>query len=237
MRGRTRYPGAIDARAMSISPTSLPGYLFWLEADDLGLNEADLVASWSSEQGAVVAAQATSGNRPTFAAARKNGLAVVRAPGVDDYMLFSNLSASSGSFTLIAALSNATTPNSKYLLDSQTGRLIFAAGSGTPASSVAWLDSGGTWRDIAASTSGWQILSWVLTSGGNGEIFRNGTSLGTAAYTATALGGAIALFGAFNAGGAFLDCDLGEIMMFSSALSSAHRVAMETYLNLKWAVF
>lgn len=136
----------------------------------------------------------------------------------------------------MAALNLTSTAATNYLFDSQTGRLIFATGSGSGSpGKLAFFD--GAWHDIANATTGWQILTWVLTSGGNGEIFRNGTSLGTAAYTAKAIGGTTALFAAFDNGGNRMSADIGDVLLFSKALSTTERQQAEAHLNAIYAIY
>ncbi len=198
----------------------------------LGLNDGDGVATWTATVG-TNGTQGTEGNRPLYKTSIQNGLSVVRSDGTDDFLALTGLTQGSGSLTLIAALNPAVdNSNYDYLLYSQTGQRLVCHTTSI-GGKLGWHD--GAWKSIANAATGFQILSWVLTSGGNGEIFRNGASLGTAAYVAKAIGGTVTLFG--QSAGANLPCDMGELLIYSTALDAATRVQAETYLNAKWAAY
>lgn len=205
-----------------------------LDADAIsGLNDGDGIATWTATVG-TNATQATVIKRPIYKTGIQNGLPIVRTDGISDSMQLTGLTQASGSLTFIAAINPAATGTQKYLFDTQTGRLVITLYINV-ANRIGWFDA--AWRNIAASAGNFQILSWVLTSGGNGEIFRNGASLGTAPYTARAIGGKIGLFSDFNYNSRFPLCDLGEFLIYSTALDVATRGQAETYLNSKWAAY
>ena len=206
----------------------------WLDAANItGLADGDAISTWTARTGTNATATLTA--RPLYKTGIQNSLPIVRADGSNDLMSLTGLVAALGSFTFVAAFNPyVTSPSGKFLFDTQTGRLTIAQVGGATGK-IGWLN-GVTWRNIANATTGWQVVAWVLTSGGNGEIFRNGVSLGTAVYTATAIGGNVALF-AFTATGYNLQCDLGELLIYSAALDTSTRAAAESYLNSKWAIY
>ena len=113
-----------------------------------------------------------------------------------------------------------------YYIDFGTGtsnRLVFVQ-SGSVADRVGWYD--GSWHNIALSTSGWQILEWHLPEGSNGEVLRNGTSLGTAAYTAHPLGGTVGMM-ADPASANFNEGQLGPMVLASFASGTATEAQRE----------
>jgi len=221
-------------RALAASGPALPtaNLIQHLDATAItGLNDGDAVATWTATVG-TNATQGTAAKRPLYKTGIQNSLPIVRADGTDDYLSLTGLTQASGSLTFITAIKSAT-GTSNPLFDTATGRLMIATLS-NPANTVGWYDTG--WKSIAAATTNFEILTWVLTSGGNGEVFRNGVSLGTAAYTARAIGGATTLLSR-NDGLANLSADLGEFLIYSAALNAATRAQAETYLNNKWSVY
>ena len=217
------------------SPLDIAGCILWLKADAItGLSDDDPVTTWPDSSGnGNDATQATAGKKPLYKVGIQNGLPVVRADGTDDFMSLTGMTAPAGGFTLIAVLDPPATGETKYFLDSATPRHIFQALSSS-GDKVGWYD--GTHHPIAAAQSGFQILSWVLTSGANGEIFRNGSSLGTDPYTALAIGGSVGLFANPTGSASWLAADLGESLLYSTALSSGDRQQVEQYLSDKWGI-
>lgn len=232
---RSRTPGLIDPRAISFVPTWVSGCRLWLDASQItGLGDGDLVALWEDKSGNNYnAVQTVAGQRPTYKTNIINGKPVVRnAAGKG--MLLTGMVVPSGSKAFFAVISPQATGIIQYLFDTETGRLVIATLTDT-SGKVGWYD--GTWRSIANAAAGFQILCWNLTSGGNGEIFRNGTSLGTAAYSAKAIGGVIGLFQVYDQWTAWVVGDLAEFIVYDSALGAVDRVSIENYLNSKYAIY
>lgn len=233
---RRRLGGGFDPA--SLNP------LEWLKADvgtfqDSALTtpataDAAPVGGWVARNG-INALQATAAKRPTLRTNVQNGLPVIRWDGVDDFLGFTGLVQASGGRTAFCAL-NPTNPGGTslhYVFDSATGRLILA-GMTDVTLQTGWFD--GAWKKptTPATVDGFQILTWDLQVG-TGEMLRNGTSLGTAAYTSVALGAASGL-GASNDGlGSFIGMDMGEFLIYP-ALTAAQRNQVIAYLRGRWGV-
>ena len=84
-----------------------------------------------------------------------------------------------------------------------------------------------------------QGLTWVLTSGGNGEVFRNGSSIGTAGYTYRNISavGATYLGSSFDGASDKISGDIMEFLIYEAALSASDREQVETYLNNRWSIY
>ena len=223
---------------VAFTPASLPGLALWLDATAItGLVDADPVGTWSDQSGnGRDATQATAAKKPTYKTNIQNGKPVVRFDSIDDGLSVTmSLAAGSWSCYAVVLVPSATTAGN-YVLDAETGRLIFSPRDSDDNTKVGWYD--GLWKDIAAITSGWKLLAWILTSGGNGEVFVDGVSKGTAAYSAQAIGGAIAIGTRYNINGTNnLRSDLGEFALYSGAHTVADRQQLENYYNTKWAVY
>lgn len=224
MHRRSRLKGAIDPGTTGF-PSGDPQLMWWAKYEN-----PDPLHDFSGN-----AISSTKIAPVSYTGNAKNGLPAISL-SASAYNI--GLSAASGSFSMVAVL-NPTSSNKtygQYLLDSQTGRFIFAPACNAGSyNQVGWYD--GAWHQIAAATTGWQILTWVLTSGGNGEVFRNGTSLGVVAYTAKAIGGTTRAFCAYGSIASTLTGEVGEILLFGRALSSDDRARVEAYLNSKWAIY
>lgn len=206
-----------------------------LAADSItGLGDGDGIATWVADVG-TNGVQGVAARRPTYKTGIKNGLPVARFDGTTDGMDLTGLTAGLGSFTFVFVIDAADANTTlEYLFDTATGRLIMAFQAGT-ITKMGWND--GAWKEPGIAITGWQILTFVLTSGANGEIFRNGVSLGTAAYTATAVGGATVLGAKHTAGANWFPGDIGEFLVYSDALDAATRGQTEAYLNNKWLIY
>lgn len=240
------------ASSAAFVPTDISNCLIWIDfADndylftDAGstkvANDGDLIYQANDKSGnSNNITQATQVYRAAYKTGIQNSKSIARFDGINDYYAMS-LTANAGSFTFVFAYNNNETFNnsadaSGYLLDSQTGRFVIASSSGNdPFNEIGWYD--GSWHEIANATNGWQTNQFNLPNGGNGTVYRNGSSLGTAAYTAKAIGGTTTLSGRYNAGGNFLTGDIGEFIIYAKALDASETAALETYLNNKWAIY
>jgi len=177
--------------------------------------------------------QSTESRRWAYYANSKNSLSVIsRSTNAAGYIL-TGLTSTSGSYTFFFIVNRATIGN--WLFDTQTGRFVLSTYNN---GNYSWNDPGG-WHDIASTTTGWQSLTYHFTSGGNGVIYKNGSSLGSAAYTVRNIGSAVGLFSDYSVSGssnAFVG-DAGEFILYNTALSDTDRGTVETYLNNKWAIY
>ena len=182
------------------------------------------------------ATQATTAEKPLYKTGIQNGLSVGRFDGTDDWLDLAGMTVSAGSFTFFYVVNPANIGGTnKYFFDTETGRFIlghFTSGAGK----TGWNDD--AWQDIADAIVGTQILTFHFNSGGNGEMYRDGVSLGSDTYTAKAVGDGVGIMSKFDGAVTFcLEADLMEVLVYDSALSIAHRQNVEAYLNNKWAVY
>jgi hypothetical protein len=203
--------------------------VLWLDASALS---AGTLSSWTGNVGS--AAQSNAALKPTAYTNVQNGLSVARF--VAQEMVLTMADQAAGNWTLFCALNPSQIDGFNYVLDIQTGRLVpFLSYQNTY--KVGWRDGAGNAVHIATATTGWQILTWKLTSP-TATIYRNGSSLGSGAYSQTAIGGAKTLFGYLgNDGTQCLHADLAEIILFPGGLSDADRIKVENYLNGKWHIY
>lgn len=193
--------------------------------------------------------QATSANRPTRKASIKNSLDVLRFDGSNDRLftsaLFTTFVSASASTVFIVA--NATTVSTNNATANQNATLLgddgggyhgfFACRSNGTAISFARNASATTVSSAANYTAAtWAVFS-ALHDGTNLTSRINGTDATSAALTSRsfATNQALAL-GAGSPFTAYFTGDVGEIVIYNVALSTADRDSVETYLRDKWSI-
>ncbi len=236
-----------SATTPAFSPDDLETLHVWLKADAGTYQDAakanpadadgDLVYTWIDQSGnGKDLVQATEASRPTLKLASQCNLPVLQFDSTNDFMVFSSSPGlPSGGYTIFAAITGPTiATGGRWLIDSETGRLVFALRSArvTNDPKAGYFDAGG-WKDIADGTSHFQILRWVL-SGTSGEMFRNRMSIGTGTYSARAMGGTVAVGANYSGSGGFIGCDVGELLIFQGALSAEDQLKVQQYLESRW---
>lgn len=233
-------------------PKTISGLQLWLDASDSStLYDATSGGSLVAADGPVArwedksenqrhATQETSTRRPLRRTAHRNGRDAIELDGSNDQFVLS-MSLAASNWTVFFACDPATANNTaggvgRYLLDAETGRLVLAQHDGINFNDVGVVASGG-WTEVASSTADPQVLAFSLNSSAtSAKVFRNGTQIGSAyAYTQTALGGSIGLFGSYDPGGV-ADGVMYEVLLYDSALSDTDRESVEAYLMSKWGI-
>lgn len=231
--GAAAMQGARRSR-LAYDPSSEAGVVLdmWAAA---GVTEAGTgVSSWVSGTGSHDYVQTTDAKRPTYEAAGLGGQPSIRfvAANADALTVASPIVQSAGDWTLIAALDVVSQPGTfRYLLDFQTGRLIFVLNE-NPATDLGYYD--GSFKGAAGSQTGTRIYTWHLATTG-AEMFRGNTSLGTGTYAAAALGGMSAI-GAVNAGNNnYIDARIGRMMLFSG-VDSARTTRVRDWMSSHYGI-
>lgn len=217
------------------APTDLGGLKTWLVADDLDAlwADEDNIDAWYSRSPATNNfTQSNATFRPDFKSAIKNGHDVVRFDGLNHRLEGGDQSASFPSAaTLFIAASVADTRYALYEHHDRDNWFVFDGAGYHGAfrtSRVANTPSSGE------PSSGWHY--WTIQSSAAGfTVRRNGTQIVSAA--AGFEGGtnhriAVHTF-------TFEDkavCDIAEILIYDTALSSANVAAVEAYLVDKYAL-
>lgn len=191
--------------------------------------DTTFVESWAPYLGAgPTFTKVTDGSRPTYDATGMNGHPTVDGNGSNLGLAGTGISETGGDYVLIAAL-NIVGPSAAqgYLLDFQTGRLIFETDIPSTAN-VGHYD--GAHRSHGAYSTGNQILRFVMNSASGAESFKDGVSIGTATYSAKNLGGTIGLLAQYTAGSSGANVKLAELLLFNS-LDATRDAAVEAFLT------
>lgn len=219
------------------SPPDIAGLKLWLKADALSLNDGDQVSTWadSSGQGNDVT-QATSGKQPIFKTAIIGGKPTVRFDGSNDTLINTTGPSISQPYTLFTTGRWAGTDFQAAFTDGGAGlqcHCPYIDSSNRPA-----LFFGSA---LATSPNSLSANTPYLWSGiGNGAssiLYQNGADT-----TASGNPGTNSLIGfclASNepAGGTeYLACDISEIIVYDSSLSTGNRQAVEDYIGTKYSI-
>lgn len=225
---------------ISGNPAFIPGLTLWYAANSLALADGDAIAAVADKSaGGYAAAQGTAGFRPLYKTSLVNALPGMRFDGSDDALTFSSLSL--GTSHTIALVVNMT-------------------GGSSAASASTWLsgnraffshqkDSADSWAYSITSTPG-AAIGYVVSSTADtySSSFRVVTMVRENTAVAWYKNGAAAGSGTLGANTAMAlttvgstatpvaKGDLAEVLIYTSALSTAQRMRLERYLCRKYQV-
>lgn len=197
------------------------------------------------------ATQATPANRPEIVSAALNGRQVRRFDGVNDSLAgtLSNVSSLSV-FAVFVPTLDATSTALYARVFSQRGSATLAdfaqTGHYIPIIRDSQLSAFGSWASsgVRATQSAVDVTKEIRSSIHTGSLisnFRNGSASSTYSHTLGNNGAAYFVGGqspsTTEITSGFLKGDIAEILVFPTALSTADRQAVETYLNAKWAIY
>lgn len=234
----------------SFSPTDISGLVAWYDFSDITTlfqdsarttpvtADADRIGGVTDKSGSARhLGQGTASKRPTYKTAIQNSKSIGRFDGSDDVLTFTTETLTA--FTLLVVSKKTST--SYGVMEWRTaGQAGFAYAS----------ETAGTWRsnltissaaaDEVSNTKNNAAAEAVPTAF-HLDIWDSAPTLrvnGASATTAAGGGG----WGARGGGqvGRFynnFNGDIGEILVYNSALSAANKQTLETYINTKWAVY
>lgn len=205
----------------------MSGLVGWWSAGHLAQADGAAVPTWNDLSGSGFdVAQATGGKQPTF-----RQQATLGRPSVDfdggDSLARASATVASGDYTLIVAghFLNAS-GGGTYVMDTETGRLVLAYGGGGSTSNLYY---DGAWHTIG-SLGGIDynaVITWRLWNAVNGEVRKNGRTIGTDTYTQKAFGNRLAIGSSYDETGAFLDGELFEVALWNRPLSNGELAQVE----------
>jgi hypothetical protein len=196
----------------------------------------DPVGQWWDQSGnGNHAVQTIAGSKPLLRTGVNGigGYPALEFDNIDDFLVppFTSIS---GAYTLYVVINtNAGDATSGIVYDTEVGRLVFYARNVTDPTQVAWFD--GTHHLIAPVTTTDQILTWVLGAG-TGTIYRDGTSLGSAAYTVKDISITQAIGSNYAQSGAFLGAKIAAFLFYDVAHDDTQRNNVLSYLTPKYII-
>ena len=233
-------------------PTDIADLQLWLRADTItGLSDGDPIAAWGDESGnGNDATQGTEAKQPLYKITIFNSLPIVRFDGDDDILVaagpapsftgedkpssvFSAISPTSlPARAVVVSFTSDTDADTQQTLDFIGSRYRFVK-----------KDDGGTAKvtgDTEDPATGDKLLSYVET-GLVASIFLNAAILGAADQDVDV--GSLDIdtlgIGSANVGGtaeSFYVGDIGEIIVYSRAITDTERANLDAYLSDKWGV-
>ncbi len=216
------------------APAVLPvaGATEWLDATDassvtLSGGSPQYVTGWTDKSGAGnTLTNGTSSQTITYAASGINGHAAVVTTG--SAMLSNN--ASFGQQTTVFVVAKMTGAANRRILSGLTNNWLLGWWNGyeNQAYFGGWL-----YQPSNAATTN-PIMYSVTTGNSQATAWRNGTQIASSAGGFTSPAGLQVGGGYF--GSEFAAADIGEVVIYSSILSTQQRQSVESYLTSKWGI-
>jgi len=198
------------------------------------------VVRWEDKSGnARHATQSTGVNQPTKQTGIKNGRDVVRFDGSNDFL--STSLTNNGTLTVFVVAANRNTSVGGTEIDtlfSSNNFPVFPNNKGISCSSANGY--AGTPRTFLEETIPAGSFTKYLNGGGTYTTVLNQFFIGSIIYSGVTLEGAKTMqLGRLVTGAAtfFGQNDIAEFLVFPTALSTSERIAIESYLNAKWAIY
>jgi hypothetical protein len=233
------------------------GYAAWMDAtqfDKFTYSSSNVISQWTDATGTYNATQSTVANQPTRVTNAINGKPAVRFDGVNDFLNWNLSSLSSHTiFMVLRFPSTITAANDtqELLVRDVTGRtngfIAFGDVSGSFSNErLTWVTvfcpaginySGG---DFAAGshqfTWRFNISGYAGTMKYDKSTLTTSTTPGCGGFSATDYPSNYATLGAGGGGVAPFVGDIGEIIVYTSALSDSNITSVENYLATKWGL-
>ncbi len=227
---------------MAFVPTDIAGCQIWLDANQIeGLNDGDLVTTWSDVSGAGNdAAQATATNKPTYKTNIVNGLPVVRFDGNDNYMkITDSADFKVANITLFIVAKKDNVSALQLLID-------YPHTTSHSDPYFRWsLLVGGSWQmshrwnggDHIGANNGITADTWYVIDLKDNVSFRNGVSNASDADADLSYPNAVGIYiGSNVTPGEFWDGDIAEVILYDTSLSDANRTLVRDYLSDKYGI-
>jgi hypothetical protein len=215
------------------------GYVAWYDATQIsGLADGSALASWPDlSANAFNMTQATGANKPTYykttSASMINGHPSVSFNGSSDFMANGTLlNSTAPPATMFAVIKAASTAGNPAIGGEHAGGAAFTMQIYTTA--VQWeIYSGAALRLGSADTSAHVFTG--LFNGASSQILIDNVSKGTGNAGTTAQGTSGYCLGAVSLGpSSFWNGLMGEVIIYTSALSGANMTSTYQYLQAKW---
>lgn len=244
MHRRTRIPGAVDSRTLTISPEIYSGLQCWYDASKISASNDDAIGTWADLSGnSRDLTQATAGNKPLYKSAGLNS-----KPSLyfitDDYMTANTFSFTAITLFMVINVMDQTTDN--------IGIVSFRPASGNDwdnadglayhvgqTNNQAWLYrlSGDT--DLRSNIPSAPHVAIVTMNGtGTAGVEINGTKTTDTYTNTTSIDPSLMVLAPRWVGyyGLFGNNHYSEIFAYNTLLTDAQILVLRTYLNSKWGI-
>ena len=205
-----------------------------LRAGDITATDGAALPSWPAHVGPSPA-QSASAAQPTYHASGQNAKPYVTF-ATHQGLYTTSLSNAASSYDLFftARMADATSVNPHWALDSQSGRLVFYGNQG---GNGGFYEGAFNGFGTVTSPTTTHVFEYRMIAGGQGTLLEDNVSLGSASYTAIALGGVTAVGDAEDdagvggtgpTGSGF--GDVYDVELFNTNLSDSDRNAVGSSL-------
>ena len=244
-------------RAAAATPP-VTGYTAWMDATQatkFTYSSSNIISQWTDASGnGYNATQSTVANQPTRVTSAINGKPAVRFDGTNDFFnwVFSGLSSHTIFMVLRfpSAITTSTSTQEIFVKDvtgHTNGFIAFGDVSGSISNErVSWLTvycPAGSYYNGGDLASGSHQFNWKFNSSGYSAAIRydkSALSLSTVAgcggFSSIDYPSNYAYLGAGATGAAPFIGDIGEILIYTSALSAGDITSTENYLATKWGL-
>lgn len=230
------------------TPASISGLTIWLNGPSItGLNDGDALSAWTNLAGGSDFSQATAAKKPIYKTTIRNGNAIVRFDGAavnGDELAASAISTyiTASAYTLFSACAPGTFTGVGAFPFQDNGFFADANGYvgivGKAVSNTMYAYNYDGTYDVSnqpTTAAAWIAYHARHDSGNLITAVNNGSEASTASGNTASLVGA-AKVGGGTSGGLWWPGDIGELLVWNRALTSAERTQVWNYLNSKWSL-
>ncbi len=231
----------LDPNTANLPTTNL---LAWLKSDNGVTTSSSNVTQWTDLTGnGNTFSQSNSSYQPTLTTGAVNGLPAITFNGSSQYLVapsgFANFTSGASMFIVTKPTSSVT---SARFLDIGTGSTTnsFGVCEYSPSAYLLYSFNGSTGSSIQGTltTSQYQILEAIQNGSGTGSLYTNGTSVASGSVNnINNTTRSAPVIGAYTGGGTYyFQGQIAEILIYSTALSSTQRQAVENYLLSRYGL-
>ncbi len=208
--------------------------VIWFKADAMTYADGTAMTEWTDFSGSGNSGLQSSTLRPTFKTAIQNSKPIARFDGTNDVMPFNNFAWPAQPDTVIIVAKQTSKTTAARFFDNgsgATGRQLVGFQITT-----GFLDIfAGTLKSDAIDHSGAFHIITVIFNGATSFAYVDGTVTINSQNAGTQGSAVTNRLGTDNAG-VFCNCDIAEVKVFASALSTADRQTEEVGLAIKWGI-
>ena len=231
-------------------PTDIAGLQLWLDGSDITTlfqdsakttpvtSDGDVVGAWADKSGnGNDALQATTADKPQYKTAIQNSLNVVRWNVSSDMLVVTNgiLSMPYSIYFVLRLIAQPGIVDSSPCFFNNQANFLSHDGANDQ---IQFYNATGWFNSAHTITAGQQAIVGYVGATTETFVIKNGSSE-TIAAALTVSANSLEIGNRSDAPVApnVLNGDLGEILIYDSAISANDRLVIESYLNTKWAVY
>jgi hypothetical protein len=220
------YNSNAIARYAGFTPTQIAGLLVWTDASTLNLANNTTLSTWTNG-----GSQGTVNCTGTYLTNQLNGRGIVRFATTQTWSIASQPTPPAYSMFFVTRQRGGT---NRRVLQSATGNYLYGYWNGFK--NVIYVEGNPSILSGPSSDSAWDFFSHTRTQNSSYLFNYNGTTTGSSSssFNGPLTGLAINTGGA--AAGETSDCDVAEIILYNSQVTTQQVQTVEGYLAWKWGL-